>query len=99
MFSFLFQSSAYLPISEQETNNGYTDLYLLRNPLSNDVKFEWILELKYFKTKDKLTDEDRKDAKDQLKKYVNSSRFKGRIDVKRAVILFVGKDYYEIFDE
>jgi hypothetical protein len=36
-------------MSEFEATPGYTDIYLQRNPLLPELKYEWILELKYCK--------------------------------------------------
>ena len=44
----LFQSNAYIPVCEIETNTGYVDIYLRRSPLLPEVKYEWLFELKYF---------------------------------------------------
>ena len=99
LFACLFQSSAYLPVSEQETNKGYIDIYLLRNPLAPQVKYEWIFELKYFKASEMPTDADRSHAKSQLQNYSGSYSLKDKKDVKKAVVLFVGKDKYELFEE
>jgi hypothetical protein len=51
----LFMSSLYLPISEDENINGYTDIYLQKHPAVGDIKFEYIFEIKYIKkeTEDK----------------------------------------------
>jgi hypothetical protein len=94
----LFQSRAYIPVSEIETNTGYIDIYLQRSPLVPEVKYEWIFELKYFKASKKPTDAHRLEAKNQLKSYNASALMKDRKDVKRAVILFIGKNKYELFE-
>ena len=94
----LFQSKAYVPISEIETNTGYVDIYLLRSPLVPEVKYEWIFELKYFKASEKPTASHRRDAQNQLQTYNSSAMMKDRKDVKRAVILFFGKNKYELFE-
>jgi len=94
----LFQSNVYVPKSETETNTGYIDIYLKRSPLLPEVKYEWIFELKYFKASKKPTDADRRDAQEQLEKYAGSYEMKDRHDLKKAVILFVGKNKYELFE-
>ena len=98
LLNSLFQSNVYVPVSEQETNTGYIDIYLMRSPLMPQVKYEWIFELKYFKASKKPTDADRSDAKKQLQNYSGSYMMKDRKDLKKAVILFVGKNKYEIFE-
>jgi hypothetical protein len=81
-----------------ETNSGYIDIYLKRSPLLPQIKYEWIIELKYFKVSEKPTDKDRRDAKDQLQRYTSSYIMKDKKDLKRAVILFTGKNEYELFE-
>ena len=98
LLNSLFQSNVYVPVSEQETNTGYIDIYLKRSPLMPQVKYEWIFELKYFKASKKPTEADRNDAKEQLQKYSGSYMMKDRTDLKKAVILFVGKNKFEVFE-
>ena len=94
----LFQSNVYVPISEIETNTGYVDICLLRSPLVPEVKYEWIFELKYFKASEKSMAVHRQKAKEQLQNYAGSAIMKDHTDLKRAVILFVGKNKYELFE-
>jgi hypothetical protein len=103
----LFQSRVYIPVSEQETDSGYVDIYLRRSPLVPEVKYEWIFELKYLKTSEKALDSHRSDAQAQLQKYSGSAMMKDFTspcplergnDLKRAVILFIGKNKYELFE-
>jgi len=98
LLNSLFQSNVYVPVSEMETNTGYVDIYLQRSPLLPQVKYEWIFELKYFKAHKKPTDADRNDAKKQLQNYSSSHIMKDRKDLKKAVILFIGKNKYEVFE-
>jgi hypothetical protein len=100
----LFQSNVYRPVSEIETNNGYIDIYLKRSPLLPEVKYEWLFELKYVKVKEAKTTrghdplpELRSDAQKQLQDYSSSYMMRDRKDVKKAVILFIGKNKYELF--
>ena len=95
----LFQSRVYIPESETETDLGYIDIYLRRNPLVPDVKFEWIFELKYLKAGEKAMLTHRRNAQDQLQNYSGSALMKDRKDLKKAVILFVGKNKYELFED
>jgi len=98
LLNSLFQSNVYVPKSEQETETGYIDIHLMRSPLMPQVKYEWIFELKYFKASKKPTEADRQDAKNQLKNYSGSYMMKDRTDLKKAVILFVGKNKFEVFE-
>ena len=104
LLACLFQSNVYIPVSETETDTGYVDIYLRRSPLLPEVKYEWIFELKYFKASEKSMDEHRSDAQNRLLNYSNSQFFTSprplqmRNDLKKAVILFVGKNKYELFE-
>jgi len=94
----LFQSNVYIPVSELETNSGYVDLCLFRSPLIPEVKYEWLFELKYLKASEKSLDVHRRDAQKQLQSYGGSDLMKDCKDVKKAVILFIGKNKYELFE-
>jgi hypothetical protein len=95
----LFQSSYYIPISEREVENGYIDIFLQRNPLQPDVKYEWIWELKYLKKADRRElHAKRKEALEALEKYRNSRVFGERPNLKYAALIFIGKDKYEIIE-
>jgi hypothetical protein len=99
----LFQSNVYVPVSEIETSNGYIDIFLLRSPLVPEVRYEWIFELKYLKALKTKTGEEalskyRDESKKQLQGYSDSAIMKDRKEVKKAVILFIGKNRYELFE-
>jgi hypothetical protein len=94
----LFQSRAYVSVSEVETDSGYVDIILFRSPLVPEVRYEWVFELKYFKSGGKSMAAHRRDAQNQLQRYTDSVPLKDRKDVKKAVILFVGKNKYELFE-
>ena len=98
LLSCLFQSRVYIPASETETNTGYVDIYLHRSPLVPEVKYEWFFELKYFKASEKSMDIHRRDAQKQLQDYSSSAMMKDSKDLKKAVILFIGKNRYELFE-
>jgi hypothetical protein len=94
----LFQSRAYIPVSETETDAGYIDIYLRRSPLVPEVKYEWIFELKYLKASEKSLAAYRREAQNQLHNYSRSALMKDSKDLKKAVILFIGKNKYELFE-
>jgi hypothetical protein len=50
LLATLFISRLYLPISEDENINGYTDIYLQKHPAIKDIKYEYVFEIKYAKT-------------------------------------------------
>jgi hypothetical protein len=85
----------FLPISELENSEGYTDIYLKRGNLFPNLKYEWIWEIKYVKASFwKRPAEIRKKQKAsyaQLQKYKNSNLFKDRQDMRYLSVVFVGK--------
>ena len=62
------------------------------------MKYEWIFELKYFKISEKPSETDRRDAQNQLQNYTGSHIMKDRNDLKKAVILYIVKNEYELFE-
>jgi hypothetical protein len=93
LLSSLFMSNFYLPVSEAENINGYTDIYLLKHPAIPDIKFEYVLEVKYIKTDAAESEIEAKfaEARAQIEKYKKDARFAGRDDVKFAALVFRGK--------
>ena len=97
LLAYLFQSKIYVPMSEYETGAGYTDIYLQRNPHLPQIKYEWVLELKYLKAEhENQLPQVQKEASEQLKRYINAHRLAERTDLKTATVVFIGKDKYEI---
>ncbi|AZO93467.1 AAA family ATPase [Halocella sp. SP3-1] len=97
LFSYLVTSNLYRPVSETEVENGYIDIYLERDIRMPDVKYEWIIELKYLKKseRDKLAEVKREGLK-QLERYAASRKFEDKDNIKQALIIFIGKDEYEL---
>jgi hypothetical protein len=100
LLSYLLLHNFYIPISEYEAVPGRSDIFLQRNPKFPQVKYEYIWELKYCKTDSTLAeiDKKRKNGLEQLNQYINSSRLKDRPNLKSALLLFIGKDKYEIIE-
>ncbi|MDR0763593.1 MAG: ATP-binding protein, partial [Bacteroidales bacterium] len=94
----IYQSNFYLPISEQENTNGYTDIYLQRRPIYHDVPYEWVVELKYINQEDAkketLVERKKSEAIEQLKRYRQSIRYKEKTDIRYLAIVFMGKKDY-----
>jgi hypothetical protein len=88
----------YVPMSEYETVPGRADIYLQRSPLVPQVKYEWLLELKYCKTSASASEiaAKREEGLEQINRYARSHRMKDRTDLKAALIVFIGKDKFEI---
>jgi hypothetical protein len=100
LLAYLFMSKVYVPMSEYEAVPGRTDIYLQRNPLYPEIKYEWLFELKYCKSdakEDEITAK-RNEGLAQLEQYTHSHRLGNRPDLKAAVIVFIGKNKYEIIE-
>ncbi|MDR0725713.1 MAG: PD-(D/E)XK nuclease domain-containing protein, partial [Prevotellaceae bacterium] len=98
LLAYLFMSKIYIPMSEYEAVPGRTDIFLQRNPLLPQVKYEWIFELKYCKSgvsNAEITDK-RNEGLEQISQYLRSHRLKDRTDLRAAVIVFTGKNKFEI---
>jgi hypothetical protein len=96
LLSILFQENYYLPLSETENSNGYSDIYLQRrNYLYPKIPTDWVWELKYVKQADAQNETVINDAKTeatkQLRRYKTSNLFRDRTDVRYLSIVFVGK--------
>jgi hypothetical protein len=98
LLAYLFMGRMYIPMSEYETVPGRADIFLQRNPLYPEVRYEWIFEIKYCKAsaKEKEIAAKRNEGWAQLKQYANSFRMKDRPNLKAALLLFTGKDKFEI---
>jgi hypothetical protein len=98
LLAYLFMVKTYVSMSEYETVPGRADIFLQRNPINPYARYEWILELKYCKVSESKTEIEakRKEALTQINKYINADRIKDRPNLKAAVIVFIGKDKFEI---
>ena len=100
LFTYLSASNAYRPTSEREIENGYIDIYLEKDPRIPDVKYEWLLELKYLKKSEEKQIETAKiEGLKQLRRYAKSSEFAGKKNLKKALIIFSGKSDYVIVED
>jgi hypothetical protein len=98
LLAYLFMSKVYVPMSEYEAVPGRTDIYLQRSPLLPQIKYEWVLELKYCKTnasEAEITSQ-QEEGQRQMEQYLASHRLGNRPDLKAAVIVFIGKNKYRI---
>ena len=64
-----------------------------------EVKYEWIIELKYLKKseRDKLA-EVKEEGLRQLKQYASSRKFINNDSIKKVLIVFIGKDEYVVYN-
>ena len=91
-FTLCMLSKCYVVESENEANKGYSDIQLLKRP-GIDVNFYAMIEFKYLsKADDKAENISRKleAAKEQLRRYNDSPKFKGMHNLKKWAVVFVG---------
>jgi hypothetical protein len=100
LLTYLILDDNYIPISESEVDSGRVDIFLQRNPKYSQAKYEWVLELKYCKTASKKSEiiQKRKEGLDQLNAYLATRQLKDRPNLKSALLLFIGKNKYEIIE-
>jgi len=96
MFTLLDIDGFYLLESEPELRNGYADLLITRSrQFAQFIKYEWLIELKYIKEKDKdKLSEIRKKGIEQVKNYTESENIVKRFEdksIKKALVCFIGK--------
>jgi hypothetical protein len=85
-------------MSEYEAVPGRADIFLQRNPLLPEVKYEWVFEIKYCKASASEAEvaAKRSEGLEQLKQYLHSRRMEGRPGLKAALLVFTGKNKFEI---
>jgi hypothetical protein len=100
LLSYLLLNDIYIPMSEYEVIPGRADIFLQRNPKYPQVNYEWVWELKYCSTKTPKSEiaQKRKHGLKQLNQYLTSHRLKDRPNLKSALLIFIGKDKYEIIE-
>jgi len=97
MLATVADSNLYHPISENENIGGYSDIYLQKHHSIADIKYEYVFELKYLKTKATNSEKEAKfaEAMTQIEKYKKDPRFANRDDLKFVAIVFEGKGDFE----
>ena len=100
LFSYLASGNVYKINSERETNSGYIDCFLEKDERMPDVKYEWLLELKYLKKgdADKL-EQVKQEGMAQISRYAAAKGFDGRENLKQALLIFIGKDKYVVVEK
>ncbi|MGO5064061.1 AAA family ATPase [Clostridium sp. LCP25S3_F8] len=96
LLTLLGVDSTYFIKSEDENNNGYVDIMLKRKIQFKDItKFQWIIELKYIKEKERDTlKKVKEEGLKQLRGYAESKMVKeelGEEELKKVLIIVVGK--------
>lgn len=96
----IFMSNVYIANSEYEVEEGYIDVLLSKNKAFQDsIKYEWMIELKYIKEKDKNTlEEIEKQGLKQLEGYSSSRKLSSSYNLnqmKKLLIVVIGKKEVE----
>jgi Predicted AAA-ATPase/PD-(D/E)XK nuclease superfamily len=103
MIPYLSLSASHYVKSEEEWQNGYVDVLMLKRPTVT-TKYNFLIELKYIKkgegdTKDKGTKEPyvekvEKEAREQVKKYLQSDNAKHLPNLKAWLFILVGREWH-----
>jgi hypothetical protein len=93
-------SNVYVANSEYEVEEGYIDVLLTKNKAYEEsIKYEWMIELKYLKEKDKNAFEEvKKQGLKQLEGYSSSRKLSSSYDLnnmKKLLIVVIGKKEIE----
>ncbi|MCK4257354.1 MAG: AAA family ATPase [Halanaerobiales bacterium] len=97
LVTYLSLANVYKISSEREVEGGYIDILLEKDIRYPDVKYEWLWELKYLKKSERnQLGRIKKEGLAQLKRYAESDKFNDKENLKKALIIFIGKDEYEI---
>jgi len=93
LLSYVALSNIYSPISERETARGYIDIHLEKDFRLTEQPYEWLWELKYIKSSERnKLDSAIRDGKNQLNKYAGSRGLATKTNLKKAVLVLVGKE-------
>ena len=94
------QNRFYRPISEQDTQDGYVDIFLCPMlEIYSDMKHSYIVELKYAKYKDPETrvEELRREAIEQANRYAETDTVKcaiGATELHKIVVVYKGMEMW-----
>ena len=95
--AYLNVSNYYITRTEYELNKGYCDILMVPNLLQYpDIKYSYLIELKYIKPSDynKTKEENKlKDAREKLSKYEKDESLKkllGNTDIIKLILIFSG---------
>jgi hypothetical protein len=89
----------FIPISEMEVSDGYTDIYLMDSRVFRNIPHEWVWEIKYVRQQDAnkpaIIEAKKQQLREQLAGYRASHLFAGRTDVRYLSVIFIGKKRVE----
>jgi hypothetical protein len=93
----------FIPISEMEVSEGYTDIYLMNSRVFQNIPYEWVWEIKYVKQRDAnkpaVIEAKKQQSRTQLAKYRASHLFRDRTDVRYLSVIFIGKKKVEMEEQ
>jgi hypothetical protein len=99
MIPYLSLSAAHYVKSEEEWQNGYVDVLMLKRP-NVTTKYNFLIELKYVK-KGEDTKKDKehiekveKEAREQVQKYLQSDNAKRIPNLKAWLFILVGREWH-----
>ena len=105
MIPYLSLSASHYVKSEEEWQNGYIDVLMLKRP-NVQTQFNFLIELKYIKkadenTKDKekkvaYIEKVEKEAREQVQKYLQSDNAKRIPNLKAWLLILVGREWHLI---
>ncbi len=100
LLGYLNLSHLYRPQSERKTEHGYIDIFLEKSPGAPEVVYEWLLEIKYLKQSeaDRLAAV-KKQGWRQLAEYAISRELVGKPQVRRALLVFIGKSEIVVVEQ
>lgn len=100
IFAYLTTSRFYHIISEREVSSGYIDIYLEKDLRVPDIKYEWLIELKYLKESERgQLEQVKQKGLEQLHKYMASKSLTAKKDLKKALVIFIGKKDYVLVED
>ncbi len=92
LLSYLNLFDVYRPRSERETQHGYIDLFLAKSPGAPAVVYEWLIELKYLKSREAGRLETVKaQGLRQLAAYAAGHDLAGQPHLRQALLVLIGK--------
>lgn len=93
LLAYLNLTNIYRPVSERETDGGYMDIFLEKDFRMPDIKYEWLLELKYVKESERSQlSQVKQEGRRQLARYAEDQSWGGNPNIKKALLVFVGKN-------
>jgi hypothetical protein len=99
LLALITLSPLYRLESEQENTGGYIDLFPGRDIRFPEVPYQWLWELKYLKESQRhLLEKTKTTGLHQLSACGKDTRFSGREDIKKALLIFVGKKNCYVYE-